>query len=57
MIISFCHGLRCEKHYGKPKIKSEGKRPEQQYLATGSSAVLRHFLILINDIVMEKNIK
>ena len=49
MIITFCHGLRCEKHYGKPKIKSEGKRPVQQYLAAGCAAVLRHFLILIND--------
>ena len=26
MIITFCHGLRCEKHDGKPKIKSEGKK-------------------------------
>ena len=54
MIITFCHGLRCEKHYGKPKIKSEGKRPVQRYLATGCSAVLRHFLILINDSNGEK---
>ena len=54
MIITFCHGLRCEKHYGKHKIKIEGKRLVQQYLATGCSAVLRHFLILINDSNGEK---
>ena len=54
MIITFCHGLRCEKHYGKPRIKSEGKRTVQQYLATGCSTVLRHFLILINDSDWEK---
>ena len=29
------------KHYGKPRIRSEGKRPVQQYVATGCSAVLR----------------
>ena len=40
--ITFCHGWRCEKHYSKPRKRSEGKRPVQQYFATGCClAILR----------------
>ena len=41
MNTNFFHGWGYEKHYGKPRIRSEGKRPVQQYFATGCSAVLR----------------